>query len=273
MNEQSYYNSLYGEEANVLNVTDDLCVNCTGVVRRDGLIGSRLKRKDYYIIYMLDGKMKLCIDEKVDFIEGGQMIIIKPDTYYIYNSETDEEIKYLWIHFSGKKAEEIISKFGLETDTIEKVGVHSGLLESWKRMFYEFVVNDKYFNEVTSCILKEILAAFSRYIYNQNGGRRFLKSIFYIHEHYSEELSVVKLAEMENVSKTYYRVRFKELTGVSPKEYIIQRRMEVACSILEDSDKSIEEVAGMVGYSDVYYFGRIFKKKIGTSPGRYRRGE
>ena len=76
---------------------------------------------------------------------------------------------------------------------------------------------------------------------------------------------------MEGLSKSHYRVLFKEATGVSPKEYITQRRIDAACDILEHSEKSIDEVSLASGYSDVYYFGRIFKKKMGISPGRYRK--
>jgi len=271
MKDQSYYNPKYDSEANVLNMTDDLCINCTGVVNIGSISGYKRQRNDYYIIYMLSGSMHIYIDNKISSIHSGQMVIIKPHTDYMYESLSAENIEYLWIHFSGRNAQKTLSEFNLKTDNVVTSGVHTSLVDCWKRLFYEFALNDEYFNDVSVCILKEILASFSRYINHTSSGRRFLKSIFYIHEHFNEALSVSALADMEGVSKTYYRSKFKEITGISPKEYIIQRRIEFACTILEDTDKNIEETAEAVGYSDVYYFSRLFKKKTGITPGKYRK--
>ena len=270
MKHQTYYNTKYEYEANICNMTDALCVNCAGSVNIDVGVSNHSKRRDYYIIYMLEGSMEISLEGNGMKISKRQLIIIKPDTENQYPSEKNQPLNYLWIHFSGKMAKSIIQQYGLDVNVIYNVGVHSRLSDSWKRMFYEFVINDLYFVDVSACILKEIFVAFSRYISNDGKNQRLVKSIIYIHEHFSEELYVEELAEIEGLSKSHYRVCFKKSVGISPKEYIIDRRIEAACAILEESGKSIEEAAQLVGYSDVYYFGRIFKKKMGISPGKYR---
>ena len=271
MKHQTYFNTKYEYEANICNTTDELCVNCAGSVSVSRRVHTRCSRHDYYIMYMTEGNMLVRLDNTETTIAEGQLLIIKPETEYEYISDENKPINYLWIHFSGKRAGELISEYGLEVNEVQNVGVHSRLADSWCRMFYEFIMNDRFFKENSICILKEILAAFSRYKNDKSRSRRVLKSIIYIHEHYSEDLTVEQLAEMEGLSRAHYRTCFREAAGVSPKEYIIDRRIEAACAILEEQDRSIQETAQLVGYSDVYYFGRIFKKKMGISPGKYRK--
>lgn len=268
MKTQTYYNTLNEAEANICNTIDDLCVNCVGAVNTKDGFDSRAKRQDFYIMYAVEGKMPIWLDNIKTEISKGQFLVIEAGTKYRYVATENEHISYLWLHFSGKQAQKLLFDYNIECNHIYNIGIHSRLSESWKRLFYEFIINDEHFKEVSCGILKEILVNFSRYMKNQN--RRVLKSIFYIHEHFTEELEVSYLARMEGLSKSHYRLLFKEATGISPKEYITQRRIEAACDILEHSEKSIEEVSLASGYSDVYYFGRIFKKKMGVSPGKYR---
>ena len=63
---------------------------------------------------------------------------------------------------------------------------------------------------------------------------------------------------------------FKEHTGISPNEYVIAQRISAACRLLTHTDKSVSSVAAEVGYHDQYYFSRIFRKKVGVPPLKYR---
>lgn len=66
-------------------------------------------------------------------------------------------------------------------------------------------------------------------------------------------------------------MQFKRQTGHSPIDYLIQTRIAKARNLLLRSDATLSEIAAEVGYSDVYYFSRIFKKHVGISPIQYQR--
>jgi AraC-like DNA-binding protein len=140
----------------------------------------------------------------------------------------------------------------------------------WQRMFAEFVRNDKYFATVTEGIFKGILAAFSRYIHSSPDRRSFVRSVTYIHSHYTEPITVAQLADMENMSEPHYRVCFRKTMGMSPVEYMTDVRIRTSVQLLEETDKKLAEIAQLCGYSDMYYFIRVFKNKTGVTPGRYR---
>src|SRR5690606_35373071 len=63
---------------------------------------------------------------------------------------------------------------------------------------------------------------------------------------------------------------FKQHTGLSPQEYILQARIERAKTLLTESALSISQIADTLGYTDVYHFSRQFKQKAGVTPSAYR---
>jgi len=91
-----------------------------------------------------------------------------------------------------------------------------------------------------------------------------------IRQHYAESLTLERLAQDLGYSVSHLSALFKKRTGISPIDYLIRVRMKRALHLLRSTDASIGEIAAEVGYSDVYYFGRLFKKHWGLSPSRYR---
>ncbi|RAV20741.1 AraC family transcriptional regulator [Paenibacillus contaminans] len=95
----------------------------------------------------------------------------------------------------------------------------------------------------------------------------------YIHEHYTEAVSMDQLADLLGCSSSYMYRLFKAEIGKSPNDYIIGIRMEQARQFLLTTKLNLREIALSVGYSDVYYFSRLFKKQFGVSPLQTRKRE
>ena len=85
-----------------------------------------------------------------------------------------------------------------------------------------------------------------------------------------KNIDVKTLADMEGLSVSRYRTLFREMTGLAPTEYIINLKIERACELLFCTAYSVTDIAAMCGYTDVLYFIRLFKKKTGTTPGKYK---
>jgi AraC-like DNA-binding protein len=95
----------------------------------------------------------------------------------------------------------------------------------------------------------------------------------YLHEHYAEPISRGQLARQINVSESYLADCFHQELGISPMTYLTRYRVKQARSLLEAGELNVTEVAGAVGFSDSAYFGRVFQREVGVSPGAYRRGQ
>ncbi|MCM3171367.1 AraC family transcriptional regulator [Paenibacillus sp. MER 99-2] len=92
----------------------------------------------------------------------------------------------------------------------------------------------------------------------------------YLHDHYREQVTLDDLAERFNYSSRHLSMQFKQKTGSSPIDYLIQIRLAEARRMLIKSNVTLKEIAVEVGYTDVYYFSRLFKKHVGISPIRYQ---
>jgi len=76
-------------------------------------------------------------------------------------------------------------------------------------------------------------------------------------------------AQLEIDRSTLFR-HFRTAYGVSPKQYIEQRRFKKACALLRETSQSIKEISAGCGFADVCYFSRAFQKRFGVPPGRWR---
>ena len=272
MKGQSYYNVPLESYANVCLDDVDIAINCIGVVDETADVNTRSVRRDYYLIYVAKGRMIIDFDDGRTDMSAGDMMVISPGRHYHNYLDGEDRVNYMWLHFTGRLAQNFMERFHIPTDKVCHTGVHHSFNEMWQRMFGEFVQNDEFFSQVTAGIFTQILAAFSRYIHSSANQKNFVKSVTYIHSHYGEAISVSELAVMENMSESHYRACFRNSMEMSPIEYITEVRIRSAVQFLEETDKKLSEIARLCGYNDMYYFIRVFKNKTGVTPGRYRGG-
>lgn len=101
--------------------------------------------------------------------------------------------------------------------------------------------------------------------------KQFSQVLAYIHTHLHEKLSVEQLAALQRLNVDYFSRQFQAVLGSRPIDYIINKRMEQAQLLVATSSLSLPEIAEQVGIADIYYFSRLFKRRFGMPPGRYRK--
>lgn len=93
----------------------------------------------------------------------------------------------------------------------------------------------------------------------------------YININYYKNISIENLCNISGYSPAHLRRLFIKTFGVSPNEYIINKRIEMAKEMLLDiPEKNIEEISDLLGVSSSSYFCKLFKTKTGYSPGEYK---
>ncbi|MEK0314655.1 response regulator [Cohnella sp. 56] len=97
------------------------------------------------------------------------------------------------------------------------------------------------------------------------------KAIAFIKQNYRSKIALEDLASHVSLNKNYFSTLFKQETDLSPVEYIIQYKMEKARELLRSGQMSVSEVSHDLGYDDLSYFSRLFKKHYGVSPGSVAR--
>lgn len=108
------------------------------------------------------------------------------------------------------------------------------------------------------------------YLYDKLVEAGGIRSLRYIREHFSEEISIARLAELENYNPSYFTDWFKKQTGIPPSAYIRQVRIEKAKELLATTGYRLVDIALQVGYATGASFTRAFKEMEGISPAAYR---
>jgi len=93
----------------------------------------------------------------------------------------------------------------------------------------------------------------------------------YLDLNIEKKISIGELANLNFLSPSQIIRVFKKTYGISPYDYLLQRKMELACLLLCNSHLMIREIAFKIGFSDEHYFSSAFKKNIGLSPREYRK--
>jgi len=92
-----------------------------------------------------------------------------------------------------------------------------------------------------------------------------------VEERLIDKLSVKEMAKAANCSERHLRRIFKEALGMSPKRWILQRRLQRAALLLTQTDLPVKLVAERCGFEDLSLFNRQFRQRFGQPPARYRR--
>jgi len=93
-----------------------------------------------------------------------------------------------------------------------------------------------------------------------------------IRARYREPLRMAALAAEVGLSPSHFSRRFKKRFGRAPVDYQLDLRLQSACQLLRTSAEPLAGIAAAVGFDDVYYFSRLFRRRMGEPPGRFRRG-
>ena len=99
----------------------------------------------------------------------------------------------------------------------------------------------------------------------------FIPVLEYIDRHLNTNISNLDLCNIMCLNETYFSNVFTKQFGISPKQYILQKRIGSAARMLMETDKTVKEIAFEFGYDNEMYFNRIFHKITGSAPGKYRK--
>ncbi len=87
---------------------------------------------------------------------------------------------------------------------------------------------------------------------------------------FNEKNCLCKAIEISGLGERRFNDLFKISFGVTPNRYIILTRVEFAKTLLGSGYLSISEIAEKSGFSDIYYFSKLFKKEVGVSPSEWK---
>lgn len=122
----------------------------------------------------------------------------------------------------------------------------------------------------------EMAAIFCRFATAENVSSKRMEQTIesvcrYVKENLAEDLSLIRLADMEDISPTYLSRMFKEVRGIGYNDFVVASRMERAACLLRETNLKLADIAGQVGYASSSYFIRTFRRTFEVTPAEYRK--
>ena len=99
-----------------------------------------------------------------------------------------------------------------------------------------------------------------------------LRAKQFVHLNISKNISLKIISDYLGFSPSYFSRLFSQVTGQCFIDYVTQEKINLASNLIKSSNKKIYEIAETVGYDNVHYFSRVFKKTTGVSPMKYKTG-
>lgn len=220
-----------------------------------------LTNKEFYILaFATDGKAFYHIDDKKFEIERGDILFFQKGQ--VHSATTAEHAP--WSYYS--------IAFDLDCDgrlpLMTRAAAFYRYEKLLQRLYYEWTAKNKGYKTMCRSLMMELICMLER---EQNRSRsEMIEDIKnYMIENYDKNLTIEQLAKMAGVSKSHFHMLFKESTGMSAIQYHNKIKMNMARDLLQSGGCNVTQTAQSVGFDDIYYFSRLFKKIIGVNPSSF----
>ncbi len=218
------------------------------------------------LVYYYSGSGHCFIEKKRYNYKPNSMIVVPKNTSH--NDVHEENCKIFCIGFTLDKEPAFPSLCGAYEDK-------DGLIETYLHLLSREIESSSKNVQIINNLLENIILELSRLssfsttpIYHIS--HSIEQVINYINEYFLTEIDLNYLASIANYSYHRFRHLFKNTLGISPTQYIKQKRLEYAKQLLTTTDSSITEIAYQCSFSSTSLFIQQFKKYAGITPQKYR---
>ena len=224
-------------------------------------------QRDLYIIhYVISGKGRF----NGNRVSEGQGFLITPGMAEHYFSDTKDPWSFLWVIFNDPIAENLFKRYNADPEThIFTYRNTYAIIDAVNRL------SDRKSLYTSAELFEIFLHMFNNHGHIQKDTEKAADTYYhyaanYINTNLFRNITVDELTEVLGITQPYLYNIFIGKCGISPKRYIITRKLSKAKQLLSETDMSINEVAASVGYTDALNFSKLFKQNTGYSPKAFR---
>lgn len=263
------------------------------------------KQPNHMIVFVQDGDIFFHINNKGYQLQNGDYLLVPQGIDYTLHTRTG--CQYFFVHFEIAEAPEMLSEFEMMKVRKRRMDVFQGErdpsayalpMDHHEDLLLNECGNMGRFSKKIGLLLAE--CEINRYgitpsrkmtidlrfaeilnLLDQNGNgtemqmkeapAMLTRMIMYIHQHYSEPVTLTQLSDTFHVSKQYIAMLFREYMKTSATQYINRVKLDHALDLLRYSTIQIGEISDRLGFSNAYYFSRLFRKYFGMTPSEYIR--
>lgn len=229
------------------------------------------------LFYIIGGDGQFLIDDERFPVRAHQMVIVNPNIMHTELSYEAHPLEYIVLGIEGlevsipgtNEGRYCIYTFPAANKVLNCM---QGILrEMQDRELEHQMVCQAYMDILVVQLMRNIKVSMSHVSGTSPTNRQCASARHYIEHHYKEKLTLDELAEIVNVNKYYLAHAFKEEYGISPINYMIACRIKAGKRLLVETDLSLSQISGILGFSSASYFSQSFRKAENISPLEYRK--
>ncbi len=232
--------------------------------------------KMYILECVLDGEGTIETEKQHIRVKKGDLYFLNLETECLYYSNAQNPLHKIWINFKGTCIPDLLKIYNLADNVMVVPSSQNA---------------DSYFDAIISLLsnidkttIPQTMSAVFQYInrifsflssYHDESGSLItfsasnIKTIIDTAPYYN--VSIQEIAKAYHYSERHISRLFTEEYGITPKEYILQQKIEHAKKILTNSSRSLSDIAALMKFYDVHHFCNCFRRIVGISPGIYRK--
>ena len=215
----------------------------------------------------------------------GDMTIAPAQVNWSYRTYNEDSYLQITIRpqFLEQIATEIINYDPARLELVKEFCVRNDKIEQLAMMLRAELhqgkngVGQLYIDSLANALMINLLRDYSGTkpsIKTYEGGlsdRKILQVTDYINDHLTQSIKLEDLATYLEISRFHFSRLFKKSTGISPHQYVMQQRVELAKQLLKKSDIPLADVALKSGFNSQSHLGKYFREFTGATPSSYRK--
>lgn len=211
-------------------------------------------------------------------VRPGTALVIPPGVPHSYGADEKSPWTIAWVHFRGLELRAYLPlllpkdprRIAVLKASLESRSAFERLVEGYSSGF-AFLHLLAAVAELRKGLAHMLLTSRASSRRSTDAEGRIDESIRWLNGHWQERLSVEVIASRAGFSVPHFITLFRARTGASPVNYFLRLKIQRACHLLDTTSSPIKVLAESVGFSDPYYFSRLFRNVMGVSPRHYRK--
>jgi AraC-like DNA-binding protein len=232
---------------------------------------------EFQLVYITNGQGVFeSEDVSPVLVEAGTAFLLYPHVWHRFKPTDDTGWEEFWVGFKGHYAEYLMRQECFNPQRpLMRIGFRSELINVFTRLIDALKYEGIAYQQIATCQVIQLLGLVyaSALLGDDRRDRReqiVHQGRYLMQESLTEAVDFEALSAELNVSYVWFRKAFKDVMGISPGQYLLTIKLEKASQLLRETELSVAEIADKTGFESLFYFSRIFKKKMHASPSAFR---